>query len=170
EISGEKRLKTKSLDDFKILEYKGLPKPKQEICEKINESNIGELIAVSGEVVEKKSSTIYLDDGTEEIKIYIKSATGINTSEIKAGAKLAVSGILSKTSSGLRLLPRFSDDVVRKDIESEEELQVFGEISTSNEWELAARDKKLELFKYLLVIAGFLIVALASLLIKIRKK
>ena len=82
---------------------------------------------------------------------------------------MAVSGILGKTSSGLRLLPRFSDDIVRKDIESEEELQVFGEISPNNEWELSARDKKLELFKYLLVIAGSLIVLLLGLLIKVRK-
>ncbi|MCK5510801.1 lamin tail domain-containing protein [Candidatus Parcubacteria bacterium] len=170
EVSGEKRLKTKSLEDFKILEHIGEPKPKQEMCEKITENNIGELIAVSGEVVERKSSTVYLDDGTEEIKIYIKSATGINASEIKAGANLAISGILSKTSSGLRLLPRFNDDIVRKDIESEEHAQVFGEVSATSEWELAKRDKKLELFKYLLIIAGFLIIALIGLLIKIRKK
>ncbi len=169
ESGGERRLKTKTQADFKILEHKGAPEPKQKICEKIDESNIGELIAVSGEVVERKSSAIYLDDGTEEIKVYIKSSTGINVRDIKEGANLAVSGILGKTSSGLRLLPRFNDDIVRKDIESEEHAQVFGEISTSNEWELAARDKKLELFKYLLVIAGFLIILLVGLLIKIRK-
>ena len=170
EAGGERRLKTKTQADFKILEHVGAPKPKQEVCEEINESNIGELIAVSGEVVEKKSATIYLDDGTEEIKIYIKNTTGINISEIKAGANLAVIGILSKTSSGLRLLPRFSGDIIRNDIEGEESVQVLGEISHGNEWELAKRDKKMELFKYLLIIAVFLIVALAGVLIKIRKK
>jgi len=49
------------------------------------------------------------------------------------------------------------------------EPQVLGE-SASGTWAVAERDKKLELFKYLLIIAGGVIIVLIGLFIRIKKK
>jgi len=43
---------------------------------------------------------------------------------------------------------------------------VLGEVAISDEWGIAQRDKKIELFKYLLVIAGAVIAVLGGLLVK----
>ena len=64
-------------------------------------------------------------------------------------------------------MPRSPDDIVKKDIESQSEAgQVFGEVAASDEWSIAARDKKLQLFRYLLVLAGGIIAVLGGLLVK----
>ncbi|MCG2691021.1 hypothetical protein L6249_03085, partial [Candidatus Parcubacteria bacterium] len=169
--AGEPRLKTKQADDIKILAHREPPAARELTCEKINEDCVGELIRIAGEVVERKSSLVYLDDGTDEAIIYIKKATGIDPAGIKEGAKIAVTGMVGHTSSGVRIMPRSSDDIVKKDAESAETAgQVLGEVMAGDEWEIAKRNKKLELFKYLLLVAGGAIMALAGLLIKIKRK
>ncbi|MDD5071228.1 MAG: lamin tail domain-containing protein [Patescibacteria group bacterium] len=166
---GEQRIKTKTKEDMKIIENRGAPAPAELAIEKITEEYVGSLVSITGEVVDRKSSIVYLDDGTEETRVYIKGTTGINIKEIKEGEILTIAGIVSRTESGLRIMPRSPDDIIRKDIESQsrgEAGQVLGEVAASNEWAIAARDKKLELFKYLLVLAGGIIIVLGGLLIK----
>jgi len=170
QINGEKRLKTKEAGDIKIIEYKGLPEPSLLTCDKAGEENIGELITVVGEVTEIKGSTIYLDDGSEEVLIYIKKGTGINIKNYNEGEIASVTGIMSNTTTGPKLMPRSADDIIKKDIETNNQGRVLGEISVSDEWTVAGRDKKLELFKYLLVIAGAIIVLLSGFLIKIYRE
>ena len=170
QINNEKRLKTKSSDDIKIIEHKDLPVAQVMACDKIGEDNIGELVTVTGEITERKGSTIYLDDGSEETIVYIKKGTGINIKNFQEGEIAAITGILSNTTTGPKLMPRSRDDIIQKDIESGERGRVLGEISVSDEWEIAERDKKLELFKYLLIIAGAIIILLFGLLIRARNK
>ncbi|MDD5032297.1 MAG: hypothetical protein PHR36_04645, partial [Patescibacteria group bacterium] len=164
---GEQRIKTKSKDDIKIIESRQAPAPAELAIEKITDDYLGSLVSITGEITDKKGSTIYLDDGTEEIRVYIKEATGINTGEIKEGETLAIAGLVSRTESGLRIMPRFPDDIIKKDSESQGQTgQVLGEVAVSDEWSITARDKKLELFRYLLVLAGGAIVVLGGLLVK----
>ena len=136
-------------------------------CEDINEIYVGSLIQVSGMITERKSSTIYIDDGTDEAQIYVKSLTSISPKVFIEGAEYSVIGIVSQTKTGVKIMPRYSEDIVKKDIESNNKSgRVLGEVSASDEWELAQRDKKLALFRYLLVIAGGIIIVLVGLLIK----
>ena len=168
-VAGERRLKTKTIDDFKIIRHGEPPAAQAITCEKINEESVGQLVSISGEVVERKSSIVYLDDGTDEIRLYLKSATGINPNNFKEGDIIQAAGIVSLTKSGLRIMPRSPDDIIKKDSESAEPARQFlGEIMENNEWAIAERDKKLELFKYFTVMAGSIIVVLAGLLIKAR--
>ena len=166
---GEKRIKTKVVDDIVVVEHQEPPIPGEAVCDKINDDYIGRLITVAGEIVERKGASLYLDDGTEEIKIYCKTTTGISTKRIKEGEMLAITGLINKTKSGLRLLPRSSDDLVRKDIESREAGRVLGQVAINDQWAIAARNRKLELFQYLLIAAGAIIVILGGLLVKMRK-
>jgi cysteine-rich repeat protein len=166
EINGERRLKTKSLADIKILEHQSAPTAQILSCDKVGEEYTGQLISVSGEVTDRKSSTVYLDDGNDEIAVYLKQATGIKPASLEEGKTYAIVGIVAKTQSGLRLMPRSSDDIVIKN-QTAEAGSVLGEVAVGDEWEVAARDKKLELFKYLLVIAAGVIILLVGLMIKI---
>lgn len=174
EISGEisvsadeQRIKTSGKDDIKLIEHRPAPNSIKLACENVNEEYLGQLVEISGEVTERKSSTVILDDGTNEAVVYIKKATGIRVASIKAGDKIAVAGIVGKTSSGVRVMPRFDEDIVRKDAESAG--QVLGETAVNDEWEIAKRDKKLELFKYLLVLAGGVLIVLIGMLIRMKK-
>lgn len=169
--SGEPRIKTNNLEDIKIIERRDPPEAGELTCENINEDSVGRLVSITGEVVERKSSVIYLDDGTSEAIVYIKATTGISPASIKEGDMVKIAGIVGRTASGLRVMPRSNDDIIKKDIEGAGSAsQVFGEVPESGEWGIAARDKKLELFKYLLVTAAGAIVVLAGLLIKEARK
>lgn len=169
ESGGERRIKTKVATDMKIIEHKQAPAPLIESCEKINEDYIGRLISVSGEVVDRKSATVFLDDGTGEIKIYIKTTSGINPASFVEGESFSVTGIVGQTSTGIRLMPRGMDDIVRKNNIASSVTEVLGEVAISDEWELAVRDKKLELFKYLLVGSFGLIAVLGGTLYKLKR-
>lgn len=169
--AGEPRLKTKQADDIAVINHGEPPAANEAACEKISDDYVGQLVRIAGEVVKKKSSLVYLDDGTDEVVVYIKKTTGINSAGIKEGEKIAVTGLVGRTQSGVRIMPRSADDIVKKDGESAEGAgDVLGEIMADDEWEIAKRNKKLELFKYLLVIAGGAIMALAGLLVKTRRK
>ncbi len=169
ESGGERRLKTKTADDITIIKHEQAPSAVLETCENIGEELVGRLITVSGDVVDRKSATVYLDDGTGEVKIYIKNTTGIVLSEIKEGAKLAFTGIVGRTSAGIRLLPRGAADIANNNIEQEEISAVLGEVAVKNEWELAARDKKMEMLKYLLALSFGLIAVLSGVLFKLKR-
>ncbi|MFH0892151.1 MAG: lamin tail domain-containing protein [Candidatus Falkowbacteria bacterium] len=175
--NGELRLKTKEAADMEILERREEPKAENVACAEVDESFLGSLVAVTGEIVEKQGSSLFLDDGTDEIKIFLSQGSGIEAATIEEGDRASVTGILNAVKTGLRLMPRFPDDIVKKDIETsadetevEEAGQVLGEIAPGKEWELSARDKKLELFRYLLIIAGTVIAVLVGLLVKLGRK
>jgi len=169
QIKGEKRLKTKDMADIKILEHRDVPAAEQLSCDKISEDYIGQLVAVSGEVTDRKGSTVYLDDGNDEVIVYLKQATNIKPSNLAEGKSYRITGILGKTNSGLKIMPRSIKDIVLIN-QPIAVGSVLGEVAASNEWAVAERNKKLELFKYLLVIAVGVIIVLGGLLIKAIRK
>jgi DNA/RNA endonuclease YhcR with UshA esterase domain len=171
EVNGEKRLKTKIAGDIRIISGQKPPLAEAISCEDISDDSVGKLVKIAGEITDKKSSTLYIDDGRDETIVYVKSSTGISLASVAEGDKLAITGILSKSKNDYRLLPRSDNDIVKlSGTDNAKNPQVLGEIAASSEWALAERDKKLELFKYLLVIAGGAIVALVVLIVRIYKK
>ena len=170
--SGELRLKTKTADDFKIIKHGEPPSASKANCEQVDEKYVGRLITVTGEVVERKSSIVYLDDGTNEVIVYLKTTTGIKPKSIKEGEIITVTGLVGRTKSGIRIMPRSIDDIIKKDPQSHSDGigQVLGEVAASDVWKIAQRDKKIELFQYLLTLACGAIIALSGLLIKLKIK
>lgn len=169
QTQGEFRLKTKFKDDIKIMEHKSPPPAIALSCDAINEENVGQLVTLTGEITSKKSYTAYLDDGSDETLVYFKQSAGLDTKSLKAGQSAALTGILSKTSTGLRLLPRYQSDIVIVD-QAAETPRVLGETIESSEWAIAERDKKIELFKYLLIMAAGEVVVLGGLFFKAKRK
>ncbi|HPI66985.1 MAG TPA: lamin tail domain-containing protein [bacterium] len=121
EYYGEKRLKINNSQDIKKINQEAGPEPEEIVLGDVLEEKVGSLVKVTGEVTAIKKDLFYLDDGQGEIKVVIKSGTKINLGElgIAVGDRLRVVGILSLTSSGERLLPRYEEDL--------EKLVVLGE-------------------------------------------
>ena len=66
---------------------------------------------VSGEITEMKSAFMYVDNGTDEIKVYFKKNTKIDKQKYKEGENVRVVGILEKTKNDWQLWPRSNSDV-----------------------------------------------------------
>ncbi|TSC95447.1 MAG: Nucleic acid binding OB-fold tRNA/helicase-type [Parcubacteria group bacterium Athens1014_10] len=120
----EKRIKIKTQNDIIILERGEPPLVKEVAIEEIGEELKGCLVKINGQLIEKTGDNLYLDNGNEEIKVYIKKSTGIKIpQEIKEGDYLEVSGIVNEIKSEWRLLPRYQNDIIiTKRIELQEYL------------------------------------------------
>ena len=79
----------------------------------VNDDFEGGLISVTGDLVDKKSTSWYLDDDSGEIRVYISSKAGITKPDVELGQEVMVTGVVSETKSGFRLLPRFTEDIRR---------------------------------------------------------
>ncbi len=167
---GEMRIKIKTKDGIQIIGSGIAPDARLMSIEAIGDENVGQLVSVSGDITEAKSTYAFIDDGSGELKIYIKATTGISAKTLKEGSAFTVSGILGQTSSGLRLMPRSQDDIVMVGTSSAEVGQVLGEVAVSDTWTVAERDKRLEFFKYLLVGAFGIIAVLGGILFKVGRK
>ena len=168
ESYGELRLKTKVASDIKKIATSTLPAPQDFTAEEIGEETEAQLVRVSGEVVDKKGSSIWLDDGNGEAEVYFKQGAKINRENINEGDKISVIGIVSQSNDKYRILPRSQQDIIMES-GSAQTGEVLGAVSASDSWELAQNNKKLKLIQYLLVLSGGLIVVLAGVIWK-RKK
>jgi hypothetical protein len=110
ESGGEKRLKINSQEDIVILDHSEAPLGHEIEIGQIGDGFEGNLVTVTGEIIEVRGNTFYLDDGGDEIKVYIKSTANISKIKLSEGMMVKVTGIVSQTSSGYRLLPRYDSD------------------------------------------------------------
>ncbi len=111
EVGGEKRILLEDGKDLKILSHNNLVEPKLISTGDANESAEGLLAIAEGKVSQIKNEVFYIDDGSGQVKIYIKPQTGIIKPEIKIGDWMVITGQVSQTSSGYRILPRFQQDI-----------------------------------------------------------
>ena len=166
EIQGEKRLNLVKDTSIVNLGPGNIPEPELIVMEDLTDDVIGGLIKVSGELVDQKGNDYYLDDGTAELRIYLKISTGLAKPKIEEGYFMETVGILSLTKSGYRLLPRLAEDIKTGEIRGATE-----EIDLTNEeiiMEASGQDKKL--LKYLVVIISSLLAIVLALIIKFKMK
>jgi len=77
----------------------------------IDSDSVGTLVTVTGDITALSGGRFTLDDGSGEVSVYIKTTTGFKKPALHAGDKLTVTGIVSMTSGGIRLLPRILEDI-----------------------------------------------------------
>ncbi len=111
EVGGEKRILLDNEEDIKINSRDNLVEAQLISTGNINESMEGYLVLIEGKVSQIKNDVFFLDDGSGEVKVYIKPRTEIEKPEIKIGDWMAVTGQASQTSAGYRILPRFQGDI-----------------------------------------------------------
>ncbi len=156
-VSGNTRLKVSQKSDIKKLDHGEMPLDKKVEIQDLGEPFEGALVSVHGEVTDIKGSYMFVDDGTEEIKVYFKRGAGIVKNIYKLGDLVFVVGILEQTKSGYQLLPRDKGDIVKTGIV--EDVVVLREsIEKEDEKEVAE--------KYLTATAGGLTSILIGMFVK----
>lgn len=108
---GEWRLKLKSVSDITKSGEAAKPEPHRAATGEIDESWEGALVIVEGSVSSTSGDTFYVDDGSGEVKVFIKKSTKIDKPKMSAGTDVTITGIVSRTNAGYRILPRFQEDV-----------------------------------------------------------
>lgn len=158
EASGEKRIKIKNKDNIKILQRQSPLSPKEIIIGELDESLKGFLVKVKGQLIEKSGANLYLDDGNEEIKIYLKALTGIKIpAELIEGDYLEVTGFVSEAKSGWQILPRYQNDlIVTKKLDSQEYLPGSINSAVKSQGQSATKYLILTIIALVVIIIGLL--------------
>jgi len=110
-VRGETRLKLAQADDVQVVRSGEPPEPHVVKTGEVDEDKEGWLVTVQGHVSKTSGDTFYIDDGSGEVKVYIKESTGIEKPKMKKGMAVTVTGVVSETSSGYRVLPRWQEDI-----------------------------------------------------------
>lgn len=119
-VSGESRIKLSNSQDIQILGSGDAPSPHDISSMMIGESTEGWLVRLTGMITERSTGEFILADTEGEARIFIKPSTGIAiTSDV--GEDITVTGIVSQTSSGYRILPRDQQDILPRTTEPAEE-------------------------------------------------
>lgn len=110
-VQGEARLKVSQAGDISKQKSTAPPEPHQIATGEIDESWEGSLVIIQGKVTETSGDTFYVDDDSGEVKVVIKSSTNIKKPKMKKGDEVTITGVVSRTNAGYRILPRFQEDV-----------------------------------------------------------
>lgn len=108
---GVKRIKIARLADVDILETEKELTPMEVPIENISEDILGSLVQMSGEITEIKTSYFFLDNGADEIKVYLKKSAQIDKTLLKEGQTISVVGVLEQGTNEIQLWPRSSGDI-----------------------------------------------------------
>jgi len=111
EKSGEKKINIKDKKDIEVLAQKDPPQPSLVKTGRVKNPFVGQLVLATGQIVKLSGNTFYIDDGSGELKISIKKSTEIQKPEWKKGDWVTIIGIVGKTSSGLRVMLRYQEDL-----------------------------------------------------------
>lgn len=110
EIKGERRIGVKNKEDARIIRPGVVPEIQKEEIALLGEEKVGSLGMVEGEVMEKKGSTIYIDDGTDELSVVLPK--GVKPKEaVTEGDIVRVAGIIRFKGEEVYIMPRTSDDI-----------------------------------------------------------
>lgn len=125
----------------------------------VSEEMIGSRITITGEVERANTRGIYLmDESGTMLRIYIQKATGIVQPALEPGDTVTVSGVLDKTSAGLRLLPQVTSDIVVHSDSSVEAGHVLGESTASPDIIPVAAENTSQQMMWYLIGAGVVII------------
>lgn len=130
--SGVKRIKISLLSDIDILETEKDEPPVELQIENITEDNLGSLVKMSGEITEIKTNYFFLDNGADEIKVYLKKSAQIDKTRLKEGQTVSVVGVLEQGTNEIQLWPRSNEDLTVASIAttvSEVDKKISAEVS-----------------------------------------
>ncbi len=113
ESGNEKRIKTSTINKITTNDQGNAPKPTPIRIDEIGEPLEGSLVVIEGEIMSTKGSTVYIDDGSGEARVYLATNTNIPNGTMREGAFYKIIGIVSETKTGYRILPRSMEDIVK---------------------------------------------------------
>lgn len=110
-IRGESRLKIAAASDIVVQAAAAPPVPHVIKTGDVDEAMEGSLVTIAGRVTQTSGDTFYVDDASGEARVYIKTSTAIDKPKMKQGMAVTITGIISETTSGYRVLPRWQEDI-----------------------------------------------------------
>ncbi len=136
----------------------------------VTEDMIGSRLTVTGDVERANSRGIYLmDEAGNILRVYIQKATGIVQPDLEPGQTVTVSGVLDKTSAGLRLLPQVAEDIViHADLTGAEHGVVLGASDEMQPESIAVESAPSSPMIYIIITAISVVVLAGGLLIRQR--
>lgn len=157
EISGEMRIKTKEKTDIRAHDEPGIIVPTSTEIHTLGIEDYGGLVQLAGEITEVKSSHAYVDDGTEEVRVYFKRGTGITKKDIAVGDLAAVTGVVSQSKGDLVVLPRSVQDIKKTGVSQE---------AVVEKEQTAQKQEEAQVQMYLLTTAGGITALLIGLILR----
>ncbi|MBI4280704.1 lamin tail domain-containing protein [Candidatus Uhrbacteria bacterium] len=146
---GETRLVVSKADALRVTGHGDAPTPEAMDIGVLDDETEGWLVTVEGTVTEKTNGRLMVEDASGAIPVVVKSGSGIDQRSVSVGSAVRLTGIVSETKSGFRLLPRGADD-----------LSVLA-LATPTEEAAPARRP----ISFLSIGAGFLILALIGMVV-----
>lgn len=119
EAYGETRIKVAEQADIQVGGHGDAPSPVQITIADMGEPVEGQLVRIEGEITDTKSSYVWVDDGSEEVKVYFKRGAGIDKKLLREGDTVSIAGIVQQTQGGYQIAPRFQEDVVKTGVNKE---------------------------------------------------
>lgn len=110
EAYGEKKVNLNDESEIEVL-ASGKMVDLTTIKTKEAENNVGKLAITTGNITRQSGNTFYIDDGSGELKISINDNTGIEKPTYTKGDEVKLAGIIGRTTSGPRLMPRYQQDM-----------------------------------------------------------
>ena len=160
---GERRIRIKTANDMRVIGHADMRVPELVEIHELSEEYVGALIRVQGEVTQRLENKLYIDDDTGELLVHPKEKTNIRTEDITASSRVAITGILSATKNGFRLLPRNPKDITMvKDVARAKD--------ETRAPETASRDYSAWILRALIVMAAVLASVLAAIITKNKFK
>ncbi len=109
--NGQTLLTIRNISDVVIKTHGAAIIPKDYEIEDIADDDLASLIHVRGVISRIQWPSIWIGDGEYEIRAYVYKATSIEKPTILIGDTMDITGVLDKTSSGYRILPRSLQDI-----------------------------------------------------------
>lgn len=112
------RVKLSRKEDVRVVGRQDVRASAHDVSD-IDETMVGQLVQVHGEITEKNGRSLFVDDGSAEIKVYMKNGVSVDRATLKVGGEIAVVGTIVKGSAGLQLLPRSQEDITLFELDEE---------------------------------------------------
>lgn len=119
EASGQKRVRAGSAKDIKILGAGKIITPIDIGLDELDESLLGGLVKITGDITEIKSNYMYVDNGAGEVEVFFKTGAKIDKVQFKEGDKVEVVGVLENVKNDFQIWPRSPEDIKVVDIAPE---------------------------------------------------
>lgn len=109
--NNEWSIKLNDADDLILLGHEEPPTPENAGLEDIDAELEGRLVRVEGQLARRIGKNLYLADGEGEIRVYLAAKFSVDIPSVKESPNLAITGVVSQTNSGFRILPRSDADI-----------------------------------------------------------
>jgi len=113
---GETEIRLSKVGDVQVVGHQTPRPPRAARSGEVGEATEGQLLQIGGRVLSYDADNIFLDDGSGEAKVQMRSGIGFQRPKVEKGQWLTVVGIVSQWGvrqpyeGGYRLLPRYPRD------------------------------------------------------------